>query len=205
MKTSLNLFSRFKSSGAKSKYIICGLGNPGLDYARTYHNAGFCAVDLLAQQCGAVQGGYKFKAEFVKSTIEGEQVTLLKPQTYMNRSGESVREYMHYFKIPIERLIVVYDDIDLAMGRIRVRERGGAGTHNGMRSLIAQLQSEDFIRVRIGIGPAPKHYDLADYVLSKADGDAKESFDRGIQSAADAVGIIVTKGLQRAQEKYNKK
>nr|MCR5311293.1 aminoacyl-tRNA hydrolase [Lachnospiraceae bacterium] len=153
-------------------YIIAGLGNPGREYAGTRHNAGFMAIDELASRFGIDVSEKKHKGLIGKGVIEGNKVILLKPQTYMNSSGESLREAVDYYKIdPEEELIVIYDDISLNPGDIRVRKQGSAGGHNGMKSIIAHLGTQGYTRVRIGIGEKPPRMDLADWVLGHLTGD----------------------------------
>lgn len=146
-------------------YIIAGLGNPGKQYENTKHNVGFLTIDVLAEKLGIRVSKIKHKALTGEGFISGEKVILVKPQTYMNLSGESIREILSFYKADPERLVVIYDDIDLPMGSLRIRKKGSAGTHNGMKSIIYQIVSEDFPRVRIGIGGERKG-DLADYVIS---------------------------------------
>ena len=156
-------------------YIIAGLGNPGREYAGTRHNCGFMAADRLAALLRTDISEKKHKGLEGKGTLEGNRVILLKPQTYMNLSGESIREAVEYYKVdPETELIVIYDDISLDPGSIRVRKNGSAGGHNGMKSIIAGLQTDNFIRVRIGIGAKPPRMDLADYVLGHFSSDDKE-------------------------------
>ena len=184
-------------------YIIAGLGNPGKKYEETRHNAGFMAVDLIAQKLNIKVNKIKFKAVYGDGTHTGKRVVLLKPQTFMNLSGESIRDAVEWYKIPLKNLIVVYDDIDLEPGKIRVRPKGSSGTHNGMRSVIYQIQSEDLPRVRIGIGKAPAGWDLADYVLSKFNADDRKVISESISRAADAVVTIIKSGVETAMNKFN--
>lgn len=137
-------------------YIIAGLGNPGKKYENTRHNMGFTAIDLLAEKFGIKVNKLRFKALTGEGRIAGQKVLLIKPQTYMNLSGESVRMALDYYKEPPENLIVIYDDIDIPTGSIRIRKKGSAGTHNGMRNILYQIQSEDFPRIRVGIGSGKK-------------------------------------------------
>lgn len=179
-------------------YIIAGLGNPGLRYDNTRHNAGFEAVDLISRQYGIPINRSKHKALIGDGTIEGFRVLLVKPQTFMNASGESVRDLIEWYKLPLGKLIVIYDDVDLQPGKIRVRARGSAGTHNGMKSIIYQLQSDGFPRVRIGIGKQPRGWDLADYVLSKYSAEDRKLAEEGLSAGAKAAVSIVTSGVEAA-------
>ena len=147
-------------------WLIAGLGNPGEKYSRNWHNCGFMALDVLSHRHKIAMEKAKFNGRWGQGNLFGEKVILLRPHTFMNLSGESIREFMRFFKIPSQHLIVLYDDIDIPKGTVRVRPHGSAGTHNGMRSIIGAIGTEDFPRVRIGCGPVPEHWQLADYVLS---------------------------------------
>src|SRR5690606_38026978 len=144
------------NAAGSDAWLLVGLGNPGTKYARTWHNCGFLALDYLAERYGIKVNKLRFKGVYGQGQIEGKKVYLLKPETYMNNSGESVRQAMDYLKIPPERVAVFYDDIDIDLGQMRIREKGGAGSHNGMKSLLQHMGSRDFPRYRIGIGPQPK-------------------------------------------------
>ena len=184
-------------------YIIAGLGNPGEKYENTRHNAGFMAVDALAEKLGVMINKRDFRALYTKARVENEQIVLLKPQTYMNLSGESIYAAMFYYKCPIQNLIVMYDDIDLKVGHIRIRRSGSAGSHNGMKSIIASLGMEDFPRIRIGVSKPPPRMDLVDYVLGTFGKEELPVIRREAQSAADAAMTIITKGAEEAMQKYN--
>ena len=185
-------------------YIIAGLGNPGKQYENTKHNVGFLTIDVLAEKLGIRVSKIKHKALTGEGFISGEKVILVKPQTYMNLSGESIREILSFYKADPERLVVIYDDIDLPMGSLRIREKGSAGTHNGMKSIIYQIVSEDFPRVRIGIGGERKG-DLADYVISGFRKEDRKTVEDSILRAADAVICTVEKGIDIAMGEYNTK
>jgi len=184
-------------------FIVVGLGNPGPRYDNTRHNVGFDTIDMLSCKYGIKVSKLKHKALIGDGKIEGKKVILVKPQTFMNLSGESVRDILDWYKIPIKNLIIIYDDIDLEPGKIRVRPKGSSGTHNGMRSVIYQIQSEDFPRIRIGIGKAPEGWDLADYVLSKFNADDRKVISESICKAADAVVTIIKSGVETAMNKFN--
>ena len=187
-------------------YIIAGLGNPSREYAHTRHNAGFDVIDILADKNNIGVDTVKFKALIGKGMIDGQKVILVKPQTYMNLSGESLREVVDYFKIDISsELIVIYDDIYLDPGNIRVRKRGSAGGHNGMKNIISHLGSEDFIRVRIGVGEKPKGYDLKDFVLGHFSDEEREAMQTGLISGANAVGALLTEDVDTVMSRYNRK
>lgn len=183
-------------------YIIVGLGNPGLKYRNTRHNMGFLAIDALAKDTGARFNKKRFRGITAECRIEGRQVLLLKPHTFMNLSGEAVAEVVQFYKLPPERLIVLYDDIDLAAGSLRIKARGSAGTHNGMRSIIGAIKTERFPRVRIGIGK-PEKAELVSYVLGKPEKSQRADIGQAIENAAAAAALIVSKGVEAAQQKYN--
>lgn len=168
-------------------YLVAGLGNPGSKYQYNWHNCGFMALEVLAQRTGTSVRKVKFKGEYGKGKIGGQEVIFLRPGTFMNLSGQSVREAVEFFKIPPENVIILCDDIDLPIGSIRVRASGGSGTHNGMKSVIAELGSQSFARVRIGAGPAPEQWDLADYVLSDIPKELEETMFGVFTEAAKAV------------------
>lgn len=184
--------------------VIVGLGNPGNKFDNTKHNVGFDAIELLAHRQDIKVTKIKFKALVGEGEIAGQRVLLVKPQTYMNLSGESVREIVDWYKVPMSNVIIVYDDIDLPLGKIRVRPKGSSGTHNGMKSIIYQLQSDEFPRIRIGIGKPPANWDLADYVLSRFSEEERKLVNEGIIRAADAAEAIVKSGVERAMNLYNK-
>lgn len=185
-------------------YIIVGLGNPGSKYNNTRHNAGFCAIDKLAEANHISVTEDKFKALIGKGIIGGEKVVLVKPQTFMNLSGESVRLVVDYFKVDEKaELIVLYDDISLAPGQLRIRKKGSAGGHNGIKNIILHLGHETFPRVKIGVGEKPAGYDLADYVLGHFNGDEKKIMDESFENAAKAVEMILSDGPDKAMNKFN--
>lgn len=185
-------------------FLIIGLGNPGNRYDNTKHNVGFETVDLLADKYHIKVSKLKHKALCGDGHIENKKVVLVKPQTFMNLSGESVREMVEWYKIPLQNIILIYDDIDLQLGKIRVRARGSSGTHNGMRSVLYHVQSEDFPRIRIGIGRPPEGWDLADYVLSRFSSNEREAISGSVSQAAEAVAVIVKSGPEAAMNQYNK-
>ena len=187
-------------------YIIAGLGNPGSRYEKTRHNCGFEAIDLLAERCGISLKDRKFKSLCGNGVIDGQKVLLMKPLTYMNLSGEAVQAAAAFYKIdPAKELIVLYDDISLEPGQLRVRAKGSAGGHNGIRSIIRMLGTEQFLRVKIGTGAKPADMDLEDYVLGRIPlserADMAAAFDRASKAAVD----LVTEPLDRVMNEYNRK
>lgn len=186
-------------------YIIVGLGNPGKKYENTRHNMGFIAVDLIAEEYGIKVDKLKFKALIGEGRIDGKKVILVKPQTFMNLSGESVRDIMNFYKEPIENLIVIYDDIDIPTGTIRLRARGSSGTHNGMRNIIYLLNDDGFPRVRVGTGKEGKIDNLANYVTSGVSKVEVEPLENALAKAAKASCDIVINGINHAMNIYNTK
>ena len=184
--------------------IIVGLGNPGLLYRKTRHNAGFCAVDRLAERNGVVFNKKGFSAVYGEGQIGNARAILVKPQTYMNNSGDAVQQILNFYKLPPENLIVLYDDIDLPVGSLRIRANGSAGTHNGMRSILACVHSDRFPRVRIGVGNDQTLL-LRDYVLKRPSKDEQTLLDEVFDHAAEAVELIAAGKISDAQGKYNKK
>ena len=185
--------------------LIAGLGNPGKEYENTRHNAGFLVLDTLAQKLGADLSERKHRALCGKAVIGGQKVILLKPQTYMNSSGESIRAAADYYKVPPEDILVVYDDISLAPGQLRIRAKGSAGGHNGIKSIIAQLGTQEFPRVKVGIGEKPPRMDLADYVLGHFSSGEKKIMEEAAKEAADAICEIVNVGIEQAMNDHNRR
>ena len=187
-------------------YIIAGLGNPGSKYAHTRHNVGFDTVEYLADYYGIGIETKKFQALVGQGVIEGNKVLLVKPQTYMNLSGESLREVVNFYKIdPEEELIVIYDDISLDNGQIRIRAKGSAGGHNGIKNIIAHLGGQVFPRVKVGVGEKPSKYDLADYVLGHFSKEEQVLMDEGYAHAVHAVEMILEGDISAAMNEYNRK
>lgn len=170
--------------------LIAGLGNPGTKYLKTLHNVGFMAVELLAEKNGAEFDKKGFKGLFGTKTIDGEKVVFLKPQTFMNLSGESIKEVAAYFKIPSENILVIYDDIDIDIGALRIRKSGAAGTHNGMRNIVGELGTENFPRIRIGTKPQGE-YDILSYVLSDIKREDEPKFRFSINEAVQAANEFI--------------
>lgn len=187
-------------------FLIAGLGNPGRQYEKTRHNMGFDTIDELINRHQIPQGGIAHKAMYGKGMIAGEKVLAVKPLTYMNLSGESLRECVNYYKLdPETEMIVIYDDIDLEPGQIRIRKKGSAGGHNGIKSIISQLGTQNFYRIKVGVGAKPKGWDLADYVLGRFSAEERIAVDKAIEDAADAVEMILKDGIEAAMNHYNRK
>ena len=187
-------------------YIIAGLGNPGGKYAHTRHNVGFDTIDRLADRYGIRLDTNKFKGEYGMGVIDGHKVLLLKPQTYMNLSGECIRDVLGYYKAdPNEELIVLFDDISLNPGLIRIRKKGSAGGHNGIKNIILHTGTEGFSRVKIGVGEKPKSWDLADYVLSTFPKEDREKVEEAMDHAVEAVRMMLDGETEAAMNRYNRK
>ena len=190
----------------KNMYIIVGLGNPTKEYQNTRHNIGFDVIDTLAERFSITVLEKKHKALIGKGIINGQKVILAKPQTYMNLSGESVRELIDYYKVDEEtELIVIYDDISLDVGQLRIRKKGSAGGHNGIKSIIQHLGHDIFPRIKMGVGEKPKGYDLADYVLGHFKKEEREIMDESAMTATKAVELMVIDEIGEAMNLYNKK
>ena len=183
--------------------VIAGLGNPGSKYSGTRHNVGFNVIDKLAESNDIKVNKLKFKALTGEGFIGSEKVLLLKPSTYMNNSGQSIREVMDFYKLPPENLMVIVDDIDIEFASIRLRKRGSAGSHNGLKSIIYHIQVDDFPRLKIGIGKKPSYFDLADFVLSKFNQEERKLIDKSIEKASEAVEEFVKNGIEQAMNEYN--
>lgn len=184
-------------------YAVIGLGNPGREYENTRHNIGFNTVDLLADRNGIDINKIKFKSVYGKGRIGNESVLLLKPQTYMNNSGISVLELYKYYKIPIENILVVVDDIDIDFGAVRIKRKGSAGTHNGLKSIIYHLQRNDFPRIKIGVGSPPPEWDLADFVLSRFQNKEEKTIKESIEVACESIETIIKEDIDKAMNKFN--
>lgn len=184
-------------------YFIVGLGNPGLQYENTRHNAGFMTIDYLANKYDIDVRKSKFKSLYGQGTISGQKVMLIKPQTYMNNSGEAIRDLRNFYKFDIDKLIVIYDDIDIDFGTIRIRKKGSAGSHNGMKSIIYQIQDDKFPRIKIAVGKKPEYMNLANFVLSGFSKDEVTIIEDEIRLAADAVEIMLSEDIDKAMNKCN--
>ena len=185
-------------------WLIVGLGNPGKEYTRTRHNCGFRALDILADKLGCKVDKGKFQGLYGQCNYRGKKLLLLKPQTYMNLSGRSVLQLSAYFNVPPQRIIVMFDDISLGPGRLRIRKDGSAGGHNGIKSIISELGSQDFPRVKIGVGSKPTpEYDLADWVLSSFSALEEKALVPALERAADAALCILEHGVPEACNRYS--
>lgn len=188
----------------KYMYLIAGLGNPGRVYENTRHNAGFASIDRLAEKNHISIDMKKFQALCGTGYIGGQKVLLLKPQTYMNLSGESLRAACDFFKIdPEQELIVIYDDISLAPGQLRIRAKGSAGGHNGIKSIISHLGTQVFLRVKVGVGEKPQGWDLADYVLGHFSKEEQQVMQESFDRAADAAAALLSEEVQQVMNEYN--
>lgn len=187
-------------------YIIVGLGNPGKQYENTRHNIGFDVIEMLAEQDHVAVLEKKHKAIIGKGFVSGQKCILAKPQTFMNLSGESVRQLLDYYKVDeTTELIVISDDVSLEVGQIRIRKKGSAGGHNGLKNIIAHLGHDSFVRVKMGVGEKPPGYDLADYVLGHYTSQERKVMDEAAERAAEAIRTIITQGPDAAMNDFNRK
>ena len=186
------------------EYIVCGLGNPGSRYGNTRHNIGYCALDVLAQRCGARVDRSRFHAMTGEAMLDGRHILLMKPTTYMNLSGQAVQEALLFYKLPPERLIVLSDDISLPVGKMRIRTKGSAGGHNGLKDIILRLGSEEFPRIRFGVGQKPSpEYDLADWVLSQFTEAEGKTLLPLLQNTAEACTLLMQGKPEEAMSRFN--
>ena len=191
-------------SKSNESWLIVGLGNPGKEYERTRHNAGFRAIDILADKLGCRIDKGKFQGLYGQTVYGGSKIYLLKPQTYMNLSGRSVLQLSAYFNIPPQRIIVLFDDISLPPGRLRIRSDGSAGGHNGIKSIIAEVGSQNFPRVKIGVGSKPNpEFDLADWVLSTFSSKEEKDLQFALSNAADAALCVIDHGVPESANRFN--
>lgn len=189
---------------ARIEYIIAGLGNPGSRYAKTRHNAGFMAMDMLAEKNGFAYKKTKFNALIADEYVGGKRCLLMKPQTMMNNSGEAIYEAAEYYNIPNSNILIIYDDINLDPGALRIRRKGSAGGHNGIKSIISCLGDDDFPRIKVGVGKKPNaRYDLVDWVLGDIPADCRDSFDTALHNAIDAAALITGGDMDKAMNLYN--
>lgn len=184
-------------------YLIVGLGNPEPEYLKTRHNMGFDVINKLSKKFNIEVQKEKYNSLYGTGIIEDEKVILLKPQTYMNLSGEAVKPFMDFYKVKPENIIVIYDDIDIETGTIKIRKKGGAGTHNGMKSVVHELNTEEFPRIRVGTGSKEKIFNLINYVITRVDDDEYVKLENGIVKAAQAVEEILKIGIDNAMNKLN--
>ena len=196
------MFFNKKSGGVD--WLLVGLGNPGEQYERTRHNVGFLVADELAERHNVPIQRLKFRALTNTITVGGEKVLLMKPVTYMNLSGEAVHEAAAFYKVPPERILVISDEVALAPGKLRVRRSGSAGGHTGLKNIIAHLGSDQFPRIRLGVGSKPHpDYDMADWVLGRFQGEDKKAVEEAVKRAADAAECLIREGVDRAMNQYN--
>ena len=184
-------------------YLIVGLGNPEADYANTRHNMGFQVINKLAKEYGIDIARKKFDSEYEKVVIEGQKVILVKPQTFMNASGEAVIEFVNFYKIELDKIIIVYDDMDIEPGKIRIRKNGSPGSHNGMKSVVHFLNHENFPRIRVGIGRPDEDTDIIEYVIGAIPEEEKAKLEEGTEKAKDAIIELLKNGIDVSMNKYN--
>ena len=184
-------------------YLIVGLGNPEEEYAKTRHNMGFDVINKLAANENIKINKTKFNALYGTGIIEGEKVVLVKPQTFMNLSGTAIREFKNFYKVNNDKILIVYDDLDIEQGIFKIRKKGGPGTHNGMKSVVHELNSEEFPRIRIGIGMPPYKNDLLNYILTKIPDSDYAILEQSITKAAEAIPVIIKEGIDIAMNLYN--
>lgn len=186
-------------------YIIAGLGNPTKEYDKTRHNVGFSVIDVLADRYNMDVSERKHKALCGRGAMEGQKVVLMKPQTFMNLSGESIRAAMDFYKAAPEDVLIIYDDVSLEPGQLRIRQKGSAGGHNGIKNIISHLGTQEFPRIKVGVGAKPPRMDLADYVLSRFSQGEQKLMEEAFKEAAEAAVMIMTEGLDRAMNHFNTK
>ena len=184
-------------------YLIIGLGNPEEEYSKTRHNMGFNTINLISKQCKIEINKNKFQGLYETTIIEGQKVILIKPQTYMNLSGNCVQEFVNFYKIEKENIIVIYDDMDIEPGQIKVRKQGGPGGHNGMKSIIQMLGTQEFLRIRVGIGRPKRDGDEINYVIGAIPQEEIPKLNDGVEKAKDAVIEILKNGIDSAMNKFN--
>jgi PTH1 family peptidyl-tRNA hydrolase len=201
------LFKQISTTSASTEPISCiivGLGNPGEEYTHTRHNAGFLAIDYIADSCACKINRLKFKALTADVTISGKRVLLMKPQTYMNNSGEAVREAAEFYKISIDNIIVLCDDVNFDVGIMRIRKKGSDAGQKGVRSIITHMSSDSFPRIKIGVGKKPNpEYNMADWVLSKFSSEEQKTLDTVIENSYDAIKLMLSGKTDDAMAKYN--
>ena len=196
------LFGKF-GGGSVSWLLVC-LGNPGREYAETRHNVGFLAADLLAEKKNEKIDRLKFKALTGTVELGGEKVLVMKPQTYMNLSGEAVGEAVRFYKIPPERVLVISDDVALPLGKMRIRANGSAGGHNGLKNIIQHLGTDAFPRIKVGVGaPAHPEHEMVDWVIGKFSKDERKALDDMLKKTVDAAECVIRDGVQKAQNRFN--
>lgn len=184
-------------------YLIVGLGNPEEDYSKTRHNMGFNTINKIAEKYGIEMNKKKFDSLYGEGMIENQKVILLKPQTYMNLSGRAIVQVVNFYKIPLENVCVIYDDMDIEPGQIKIRKKGGAGSHNGMKSVVTELNSEEFARIRVGIGTPKFKDDSINYVIGAIPEEEQKVLDEGTTKAKEAMIVLLKDGIDNAMNKFN--
>lgn len=184
-------------------YLIVGLGNPEPEYSKTRHNMGFDVINKIAKKYEIDLSRTKFNGLYGSGNIEGEKVILLKPQTYMNLSGDAVGQFVSFYKVKPEEILIIYDDLDIEGGTIKIRKKGGPGTHNGMKSVVSELATDEFPRIRVGIGEIEKIENMIDFVIKKVDEQTYLKLEKGINKAEEAVSEILRNGIDKAMNKFN--
>ena len=203
------MFNKFRRQTSTAptgapEYLVVGLGNPGNKYTLTRHNAGFLCLDMLSEKLNFRIDRLKFKSLICDTTINGHRCIVMKPQTFMNNSGEAVRECAAFYKIPAEKVIVIYDDISLDVGKLRIRRKGTDGGHNGIKSIIYHLNSDQFPRIKVGCGKKPHpDYDLADWVLSEFKKDEQKALEPALENACKALELLLDNNIEKAMNLYN--
>lgn len=187
----------------ENMYLIVGLGNPEPEYSKTRHNMGFDVINQIAKKYEIDLSRSKFDGIYGSGNIEGQKVILLKPQTYMNLSGKCIKQFVDFYKIPLEDVLVIYDDMDVKVGSIKIRKKGGPGSHNGAKSVVHELAKEDFPRIRVGIGKPVDEYDAIDYVIGKVEETTYQELEKGISKALQAIPEYIKNGIDSAMNQYN--
>jgi PTH1 family peptidyl-tRNA hydrolase len=206
----MSIFDLFKKiekqpQGGAISHIVVGLGNPGSEYERTRHNAGFIAIDRLCDSLGVKCDRAKFKALCCEATIGEARVLIMKPQTYMNKSGEAISEASRFYKIPADKVIVISDDVTLAVGKLRIRGKGSAGGHNGLKSIIEHLGTQEFPRIKLGVGEKPHpDYDMVDWVLGKFPKEDFEALSKTVESVPSAIASLIQEDVATAMNRFNR-
>jgi PTH1 family peptidyl-tRNA hydrolase len=206
----MSIFDLFKKiekqpQGGAISHIVVGLGNPGSEYERTRHNAGFIAIDRLCDSLGVKCDRAKFKALCCEATIGEARVLIMKPQTYKNKSGEAISEASRFYKIPADKVIVISDDVTLAVGKLRIRGKGSAGGHNGLKSIIEHLGTQEFPRIKLGVGEKPHpDYDMVDWVLGKFPKEDFDTLSKTVESVPSAIASLIKEDVATAMNKYNR-
>ena len=201
-----DLFKKIESSSEKMpiSHIVVGLGNVGKEYENTRHNAGFIAIDALAEKYGVRIDRVKFHALVCEATVAGKRVLLMKPQTFMNNSGEAIREAADFYNVPADNIIVIFDDISIGVGTLRIRRKGSAGGHNGIKSVISHLSTSEFPRIKLGVGEKPSpEYDLVKWVLGNIPEDDRKSMSEAYSRAADALEVMLSGNIDTAMNRFN--